>query len=111
MEQWFRRRSDWRNNLVDTYGSPEENPDFWNGLSANAYLAEISGPVQLHHGTSDDTVPYSYSTTLDSEIRAAGKKVELILYRGDNHNISVNLNNALTVSVVFFDQYVKGYGF
>jgi uncharacterized protein len=48
------RFSRWRGDLYNTYGSPEENPAFWNSISANAYLGEISGPVQLHHGVDDD---------------------------------------------------------
>jgi dipeptidyl aminopeptidase/acylaminoacyl peptidase len=100
-------RPGWRTNLVTQYGTPDENPAFWNSLSANAYLADLSGPVQIHHGTGDDTVPYLYSTQLEEQIRAAGKTAELFLYDGDDHNIATNRDNALTLSVVFFNKYVR----
>lgn len=102
------RRSSWRDALVERYGTPLENPDFWNGLSANSYLADLSGPIQLHHGTGDADVPYAYSVTLDEQIRAAGHPVELFLYNNDDHNISINRDNALALSVAFFNRYVKG---
>lgn len=102
------RRSSWRDSLVEQYGTPADNPGFWDSLSANSYLADLSGPIQLHHGTADDDVPYQYSVTLDEQIRAAGRSVELFLYDNDDHNISFNRDNALTLSVVFFNRYVKG---
>lgn len=100
-------RPGWRTNLVTQYGMPEDNPMFWNSLSANSYLSDLSGPVQIHHGTGDATVPYLYSTLLDEQIRTAGKTTELYLYDGDDHNIATNRDNALTLSVVFFNRYVK----
>jgi dipeptidyl aminopeptidase/acylaminoacyl peptidase len=102
------RSSGWRSTMVEDYGTPSENPTFWNGLSANSYLAELSGPVQIHHGTGDTTVPYVYSVTLDEQIRAAGRSTQLFLYDGDDHNIATNRDDALTLSVVFFHQYVRG---
>lgn len=106
-EMWFRRSSEWQDELSTRYGSPQENPAFWDSLSANSYLRDLNGPLQLHHGTGDSTVPYQMSVILDEEMRAAGMQSELLLYERDNHNISINLDLALTVSVVFFDEYVK----
>ena len=92
-----------------TYGSPEENPGFWDSVSANAFLGEISGPVQLHHGTGDASVPPAFSETLYEQLQAAGQVVELYTYEGDNHNISASFNQAMAESVAFFDTYVKGW--
>lgn len=115
-ESWFNRRggtspggrSSWRDSLIEQYGTPADNPDFWKTLSANHYLSDLSGPIQLHHGTGDTSVPYAYSVTLDEQIRAAGGNVELFLYNGDDHNIATNRDNALALSVAFFNRYVKG---
>ncbi len=100
-------RPNWRTDMVAQYGTPQENPAYWNALSANAYLADLSGPIQLHHGTGDTTVPYNYSVLLDEQIRAAGRSTELFLYPNDDHNIATNRDNALVLSVVFFNEYVK----
>lgn len=100
-------RPGWRTNLVEQFGTPDDNPAFWNSLSANAYLTDLSGPVQIHHGTGDTTVPYVYSTMLDEQIKAVGMQSELFLYDGDDHNIATNRDDALTLSVVFFHEHVR----
>jgi uncharacterized protein len=102
------RFSRWRGDLYNTYGSPEENPAFWNSISANAYLSEISGPIQLHHGLADDIVPAAVSVLLHEQMQAAGQHAELYLYEADNHNISLNFYPAMRRSLEFFDRYVKG---
>lgn len=97
----------WRQSLESQYGSPAENPEFWNSLSANFYLNDISGPVQLHHGTADESVPVEFSRKLEQQLIEAGKTVEYYEYDGDDHNISNNFNTAAQRSVEFFDKYVK----
>jgi len=97
----------WRNDLTAQYGTPEQNPQFYASISPNSYLKEISGPLQLHHGTADESVPVEFSDTLEKQMKDAGKPVEYFKYPGDNHNISSNLSAALQRSVAFFDKYVK----
>ncbi len=97
----------WRNDLVRLYGTLEENPDFWASISSNTYVADLSGPLQLHHGTADATVPLVFSELLDAQVRAVGGQVELFTYAGDDHNISKSLSTALARSVAFFDAHVK----
>jgi len=98
----------WRDELQKIHGTPESNPQFWNSISANSFLSDLSGPVQLHHGTADDSVPSTFSATLKDQIRTAGKTVEYYEYPGDDHNISRNFGIAIKRSVDFFDKYVKG---
>ena len=97
----------WRQELLEEYGTPEENPTFWASISANSFLADISGPLQLHHGSEDADVPLEFSTILDEQMLSAGKTVEYFTYPGDNHNLSNNLNIAIQRSVEFFDRYLK----
>src|SRR3989344_1371738 len=101
-------RGGWRQSLINEYGSPEKNPEFWNSISATSYLADVAGPIQLHHGTADTSVPVAFSETLEKQMKAAGKTVELFTYPGDDHNISANFNTAIQHSIDFFDKYVKG---
>jgi len=101
------RPGSWRSTFVEQYGSPEENPGFWNSISANSYLADISGPIQLHHGTSDTDVPPAFSETLFFQMLDAGQYVELYKYDGDNHNISNSFSTAMQRTIEFFDAHVK----
>jgi len=98
----------WRDDFMRRYGSPEQNPGFWAAISPNSFLADLSGPLQLHHGTADHTVPILFSETLKQELEAAGQPVEYYTYEGDDHNLSRSLTLALERSVAFFDQHVEG---
>lgn len=100
-------RKRWREELQGDMGTPDENPEFWNSLSANSYLGDLSGPIQLHHGTSDESVPLEFSETLAEQIQASGGVVELYTYQGDNHNISDHFSEAMIRTVEFFDRYLK----
>lgn len=97
----------WRGSFTEQYGSPEENPEFWNGISSNSYLADISGPIQLHHGTADESVPLVFSELLKQQMDAAGKPVELYVYEGDNHNLSGFFSQAMTRTIEFFNRHLK----
>lgn len=97
----------WRQQLIEEYGAPEQNPEFWNSISANSYLKDISGPLQLHHGTADRSVPIVFSQKLADQMKVAGKPVELYTYEGNDHNISSSFNLAMQRSVEFFDKYLK----
>jgi dipeptidyl aminopeptidase/acylaminoacyl peptidase len=94
--------------LASQYGTPEENPEFWASISATSYLDDISGPIQLHHGTADTSVPYEWSENLYEQLLAAGKVVEFYGYEGDNHNLSNQFGMAMARSIQFFDTYLKG---
>lgn len=98
--RWFRE-------IEAAYGTFETNPEFWDSIDATAYLNDISGPVQLHHGTADASVAVEFSTRLFDKMDALDLPVELYIYEGDNHNISNNFGAAMARSIEFFDRYVK----
>ena len=94
--------------MLETYGSPEENPAFWAAIAPTSYLGDLSGPLQLHHGTADDSVPVEFSEDLYARLQEAGRTSELYTYKGDNHNISNNFETAMQRSIQFLDEVVKG---
>ncbi|MBB5235801.1 alpha/beta hydrolase family protein [Deinococcus budaensis] len=97
-----RRVLELREKAVEKYGTPRSNPDFWNRLSANSYLRDLGGPLQLHIGTADEDVPVAFHTALVGQMKAAGQPVQSYVYPGDNHDLTRNLNTALARSVAFF---------
>lgn len=100
-------RRGWRGDLTDMFGSPEENPEFWSSISAHGYLSDVSGPIQLHHGTADTSVPVEFSENLAADLEEIGKDTEVFIYPGDDHNISSSFSLAMRRSVAFFDSYLK----
>lgn len=97
----------WRDLLTAEFGTPETNPEFWRSISANSFLTDISGPVALHHGEADVSVPVEFSKTLNEQLMDVGKESEVFIYAGDNHNISNNFGTAIRRSIEFFDKYLK----
>ena len=101
------RPGSWRSTYTGLYGTPEENPEFWNSISANSFLSDISGPIQLHHGTADTDVPVAFSENLFYQMLDVKQYVELYKYEGDNHNISNYFSTAMARTIEFFNSYVK----
>lgn len=93
--------------LVQQYGDINANPKFWASIDPMTYLKDISAPIQIQHGTTDEEVPYVLSQKFDAALKKAGKNVTFYSYAGDSHNLSNNLTLALQRSVDFFDKYLK----
>lgn len=116
IEKWSRgssypqptRTGGWRGELTKLFGSPQTNPVFWKGISANSFLADLGGPIQLHHGTNDESVPVEFAEILKKEMDEAKQEAELYTYEGDDHDITSSFGTAMERSIQFFDTHVKG---
>ena len=97
----------WRREWLEKYGTPEENPAFWDSVSANAHLADLSGPVQLDASPEDEEVPYIFSETLEQQIQSAGEVVELNTFPGNDHNLKQSFSAAMADTIRFYDRYLK----
>jgi dipeptidyl aminopeptidase/acylaminoacyl peptidase len=97
----------WRSGLFSVYGLPEENPAFYQAISANTYLADLSGPVQLHHGTADTSVPLEFSEILYQQLQQSGVESELYVYEGADHNLTAPFSTAMLRTIEFFNRYLK----
>lgn len=71
--------------ILRRYGEPVANPEFWDGISARTYFADITEPVLIHHGTADDTCPIRWSRQTARAMRRAGVDVTLRTYAGEGH--------------------------
>lgn len=78
-------------------------------MSSREYLADVVGPVQIHHGTADQSVPYQHGVQLDRLLTEAGKPHEFYSYPGAPHNwFGPTWDLAMSRTVAFFDTNVRG---
>lgn len=96
-----------RENFTTKYGPPSDTSEFWKAISATTYLSDITTPIELHHGLSDETVPPALSQLLYDELKKIGKPVELYTYEGADHNISQSYNLAMSRTVKFFNDHLR----
>lgn len=121
MNNWQRRVTDnppsnelalrnrYRQDLISKYGTPKDNPKFWNSLDPDFYLQDITAPVQLHTGAEDEEIPSAFSQELFDRLKKLNKIVEFFSYPNGDHNISEpNFSAAMRRSVEFFNKYLKG---
>ena len=97
-----------RQSLTNKFGTPIQNPQFWNSIDPTYFLADINAPIQLDVGGADEEVPTAFSQQLYDKLKTTGKNVEIFMYPGADHNISQSLSLALQRSVEFFNKYLKG---
>jgi uncharacterized protein len=83
-----RRQSDGQVDSETWPFPPDHDPDAYARISPATYLANVSAPVMLHHGTADRTVAASISEDIARALRAAGKDVTLHLYQGGPHTLT-----------------------
>jgi len=101
-------RNNYRQQLVNAYGTPATNPTFWNAIDPTYHLSDITAPIQLHTGGADEEVPVDFSVHLYQKLQQLGKIVEYYNYPGGDHNISSpNFELAMERSIQFFDKYLK----
>jgi dipeptidyl aminopeptidase/acylaminoacyl peptidase len=100
-------RNNNRQNIIDEYGTPETNPDFWNSIDPRYFVSDITAAVQLDVGGADDEVPNDFSKSLYGNLQALGKTSEYYVYPGSDHNISQGFSLAMQRSLAFFDKYLK----
>ena len=93
--------------LLTQYGTPTQNPDFWNSIDPIVNLNFVNAPVQIHVGLADEEVPPDSSQNLFDKLKGLGKTVEFYSYTGADHNISQSFNLAMQRSISFFDKYLK----
>ena len=93
--------------VFDAYGSFEENPDYWEGVSAANFLGDVGDPVQLHQGTADVDGPVQWSQDLNKTLMKERKEVTYYEYPGDGHSFLNNFPIVMKRTVEFFDEKLK----
>ncbi|HEY9565840.1 MAG TPA: alpha/beta fold hydrolase, partial [Nocardioides sp.] len=84
-ERWGRPNAPLARRIIEEYGEPADEPEFWAGLSARTYFERVSEPVMIHHGTADDSCPIAWSEETVAALEAEGKDVTYHVYQDEQH--------------------------
>ena len=93
--------------IIAMYGSPEANPGFWNNISVKSFVSDVTAPVQLHHGTADESVPYEWSQELVKALKDKGKDVQFYSYEGERHEFIRRWPAVMKRATEFFDRELR----
>lgn len=66
----------------------------------NLRLIEV--PINIHHGTADDSVPYGWGEALAAKLKELHRENYFYTYKADNHDIAQNWSTALRRDVELF---------
>lgn len=90
------------------YGTPEQQPEFYRGLSARTYFDRITAPVLIHHGTQDESCPVAWSRTTQRLLQRAGVDSTLEIYRGEQHAFGPQWPLSMERTVRFLRRQLRG---
>lgn len=89
------------------WGSPEENPSFWRGISADQHFDRVTEPVLMHHGTDDTTCPPGWARHTARGLERAGVDVTLHWYEGEGHTFEAAFGRAMDRTVAFLERHLE----
>lgn len=102
--KWGRDNPDVGNPIIQRFGSPEDAPEFWAGISAENYFSKINDPIMIHHGTNDESCKVAWSERAATQMQALNKDVTLHIYEGEQHAFGPQWELSMQRSVEFFKQ-------
>jgi len=105
--RWTERRSEYRDRIVSSFGTPTTNPSFWKNISPINFLDRVEAPVLIHHGTADESVPVEWSRNLHDALEAEGKEVTYYTYPGEPHEFATAWIEVMSRTTEFFDSILK----
>lgn len=81
--------------------------DNTNDANGFFFLRHIETPLILHQGTGDTAVSPEWSATLHKKISELGRQCELHLYKGNDHELSLNNEHSIAIQrdVEFFNKH------
>ena len=81
--------------IRDFVGLPEDNPEFWKGVSPENYWDRTAAPIMIHHGVEDKSCSISWARSAVKGLKAAQKEVIFFEYPGEGHNLYGGWNKSM----------------
>jgi dipeptidyl aminopeptidase/acylaminoacyl peptidase len=94
------------NAILQRWGEPSENPEFWRGVSSRPYFDRITEPVLMHHGTADESCPLRWAHATHDALQAADVSSRLVIYPGEPHAFIADWELSIRRTADFFDKHL-----
>jgi dipeptidyl aminopeptidase/acylaminoacyl peptidase len=108
-ERWTRgEREALARRIEREHGAPEDDPQFWRGISPRTYFDRVTEPVLLHHGTEDDSCPIRWSEETLAALRDAGAAARLYTYEGEQHAFGPQWPRSMERTLDFLERHLDG---
>jgi len=105
--RWNRMDLDIVKEIKTRYGLPEDNPEFWKGISSVTYFDKVTEPLLILHGTKDESCDIKWSEVTTKALQDAGKSVEFIKYEGEKHAFIPRWEDSMKETIRFFEANLK----
>jgi dipeptidyl aminopeptidase/acylaminoacyl peptidase len=112
MLRWVRSNMRGGDSLVQRYwdrfmGANDTSDKRLDEISPLKHVDRVQGPVLLIHGREDSTVPYEQSADIEKALKRAGKTVEFVTLKREDHYMSHSDTRLLmmTAQVEFLRKY------
>ena len=99
-------RSELAARITRRHGTPQGNPRFWREVSPRPYFDRLTEPVLIHHGTSDDSCPISWTRASYAALTDAGVDATLHVYDGEEHAFGPQWPLSMRRTVRFLDRHL-----
>ena len=87
--------------IKEFVGLPEDNPEFWKGVSPENYWDRTTAPIMIHHGVEDESCSIRWARSAVKGLKAAQKEVVFFEYPGEGHNLYGGWNKSMSRTVNF----------
>lgn len=104
--KWTRSREEVASEIIESYGAPGENKEFWDSISPLYYVGKTSAPVMIHHGTADTSVPIAWSEKLVNRMEEMNKEVSWHAYPGEPHEFIDAWPQVMQRTTHFFNEHL-----
>lgn len=93
--------------IVAAHGTPATNPTYWADVSPRTFVNRVADPLLVVQGDIDVDVPLAGTKATVSLWQQAGKSVEFIVLKGEDHVFEARWHEAMTAVTTFFAKHLR----